>query len=111
MITKTYKFPIPEEMVTPLQKLDYEISTASFIVERLFDTHKGDADTSLFDSVPFKAYIKKIEEARYAYDQEKQKLTDYLIPLIKEKENDENVNFNWNLENFAIPEVRIDIIA
>ena len=104
---KTYVLPIGEEMVNYLQRLGYEIDTRMSVIDRLFVNHKDDTDDSLFKSVPWKTYMKQLEEVQVEYNEAKDQLTKELIPFVQEKEGKQDVHFDWKIEDFSTKEVKI----
>ena len=106
---KTFYINISKETCDYLQRLHYEINTSRNVVTALLDQHKDDPDASVLTGVPFQTYHKKLEEAEYSYQIAKDELTKELTPKVQEHEGNENVVFDWNLEDFQIPQVLITI--
>lgn len=106
MATKEYILEINKETCDYLQRLDFEINANQSVITRLLTQSKNDVDASVLDSVPYKTYHKQMEETMYMYEQAKQCLTEELKPRIYEKFGSA-VNFNWTLDDFTKPEVKV----
>lgn len=106
---KKYILPISEDLANYFQRLEYDIDTRLSVIDRLFTNHKDDKDASLFESVPFKTYSKQLEDVRAEYNLAKDDFTKSLIPIIKEKEGTEEVNFDWKINDFSVLEVEITV--
>ena len=106
---KKYTLPVSEETVNYFQRLEYDIDTRLSVIDRLFTNHKDDKDASLFDSVPFKTYSKQLDDVRAEYALAKDEFTKSLIPLIKEKERRDDVDFDWKINDFSTLLVEITI--
>lgn len=107
---KTYYLPINQEVCNYLQRLDYEIKTCSNVITKLLTQTKDDSDASVLDGIPFKTYHKKLEEAEYSYQTAKDELSSQLTPIVQEKENNKNISFNWIIEDFHNPQVKITVL-
>lgn len=99
---KTYEVEISQELANYLQRLGYEVDTRLSIIDRLFTNHKDDTDASVFESVPFKTYSKQLEDVQAEYNMAKDKMTEYLRPLVAETEGvpEEEVLFDWRIDDF-----------
>lgn len=106
---KSYYIEISQETVNYLQRLDYEISTRTQIIDRMMTNHKDDNDASVFESVPFQTYMKQLEEKNAEYTEAKNRLTKHLIPLVQEKEGKQDVIFDWNIEDFSELKAKITV--
>lgn len=106
---KTFYLSVPEETRDYLQRLDHEVAARAFIIDRMMTAHKDDTDASVFNSVPFKTYMKQFEEKSAEYDIAKKKFTKYLAPLVQKQEGVENVEFNWLVEDFRELRVKITV--
>lgn len=107
---KTYYLDIEKKTCDYLQRLEFEIRTSTNVITKLITQAKDDSDASVLDGIPFKTYHKNLEKSEYEYQLAKDELTDYLRPIVQEKEGDENVSFNWNLEDFRVPRVKIIVL-
>lgn len=112
-MTKSYYLEVPEELNRKLQRTGVEVDAVMSIIDRMFQNHKEDKDTSLFDSIPWKAYMKQYEELNLRYTEEKNELNKYFSPIIREKEgiadNDIDFSFYWNIEDFNEKRAKITI--
>lgn len=111
MDNKEFVIKITEEQANYLQRLGSEVDSKVFIIDRLFATHAADTDTQLFDSVPYKHYMKEFEKAHFAWEQAKVAFEkEVLIPIVKEKTGLENPSFNWSIDDYLALECRITLI-
>lgn len=112
-MSKSYYVDVPQEFCDKLQKTGYEVEAIMSIIDRMFQNHKEDKDASLFESVPWKHYMKQFEELNGRYSEEKNELNKYLSPIIREKEgisdDDTDFSFYWNIEDFYEKRARITI--
>ena len=53
--------------------------------------------------------MKELEEKQAEYELAKTQMSNYLIPLIAEKEGRNDVMFDWKIEDFSILEATIII--
>ena len=106
---KTYTLKINQELANYLQRLGYEVDTRLSIIDRLFTNHKDDTDASVFESVPFKTYSKQLEDVQAEYDMAKNQMTEYLKPIVAEKEgiSVDEVLFDWRIDDFNSLEAKI----
>lgn len=110
---KKYNIEIDEsqkEVLDYLQRLMLEVDSRLTIIDRLFETHKMDPDDSLFKSVPYKSYMKEFEEYNAQFNEAKNEFSKYLMPIIKEKEGKDEINFQWNVSDFVLRIVEITIL-
>lgn len=107
---KTFYLPISQEMCNYLQRLSTAIDARLEVINRLFTSHKDDTDDSVLTSIPFRTYQKEYEDLNAEYSLAKDKLSEELLPIVKEKIGNENVTFNWQIEDFNSAQVRIDIV-
>ena len=104
---KTYKISVSQEVNNYLQRLNYEIETHLMIINKIFEMHKNDVDVTLFDSEIWKKYQQELVEIKIELDTAKDNLSSELIKRVQEIEKKEDVNFDWSIDNYLIPEVRI----
>jgi len=104
---KTYKISVSQEVNNYLQRLNYEIETHLMIINKIFEMHKNDVDVTLFDSEIWKKYQQELVETKIELDTAKDNLSSELIKRVQEIEKREDVNFDWSIDNYLIPEVRI----
>lgn len=97
---KTFTIELTQELVDYVQRIGYEVDTRVYLIDRMFDMHKNDTDTSLFDSVPFKKYHKELEEKKTEYDMAVKKLGDELKPIVCQRLGQSDVNFNFEIPDF-----------
>lgn len=109
MYMNTYHLKISEETANYLQRLQFEVESRHAVIDRIITNHKEDTDASVLESVPFKRYHKQLEESEIAYALAKDEMTKKLIPMVQEKENNQDVTFDWRIEDFSACEVIITI--
>lgn len=101
-----------EEQGNYLQRLGIEVDSKAFLIERMFQNHMRDTDTVLFDSVPFKAYEQKYEEAHAAFELAKANFeNNYLKPRIIEQTGIENPSFTWAINDYLSGECEVTIVS
>lgn len=108
---KKYTIPANLEMVNYIQKAAYETNAKKAIIDFMFDSHKMDTDDSLFQSVPFKKYMKEYEESNTEFELIKDRYSKELQKIIDEKEGRENVIFNWRIEDYELDVITIEILG
>lgn len=106
---KNFKLKLTEEMVAEVQALGAEVDTRVHVINSMFETHKNAADDSVFTSVPFMSYQKSLQEYKTKYDAAVKALGDKIIPMVQEHLGVEDVNFDWNIEDFTNLEVEITL--
>ncbi len=111
MSNKEFIVSVSEEQINYLQRLGNEVDSKVFIIDRLFATHAQDEDTQLFDSIPYKHYMKEYEKAHFEWETAKaefEKTT--LLPIVQEKTGEEKPSFNWMIEDYLSHECKIILI-
>lgn len=100
---KTYTLPINQETADYLQRLGMEVDARMATINFMFEAHKGDRDTSMFESVPFKHYQHELEEKMFEYSAAKKEFEKGIRPLVAKEEGipEEEAVFDWNIEDFA----------
>ena len=102
---------ITNEMTNLLQRLGLDIDTRMSVINNIFEMHKDDKDTSLFESAPWKKYYGELENVKNEYELTKIKFgNEVLKPAIAEKIGYETNDFNWKIEDFSSNEVSIEVI-
>ena len=59
---------IPEDISNYLQRLGNDVESRVYLIDRMFANHAEDTDKSMFDSIPFKHYMSKYEDAFAAFE-------------------------------------------
>lgn len=98
--TKTFTIELTQELVDYVQRVGYEVDTRVYLIDRMFDMHKNDTDTSLFDSVPFKKYHEELTEKKTEYDMAVKALGEKLKPVVCERVGRPDVEFNFEIPDF-----------
>ena len=108
---KNFTIELKQEMVDYIQRIGYEVDTRVYLIDRMFDMHKNDTDTSLFDSLPFKKYHSELEAKKAEFDMAVRKLGDEVIePIVCEKLGKNIVKFNFEIPDFNNPLVHITVL-
>jgi hypothetical protein len=97
------------EVFNYLNRLHLDVESRMFVIDRMFDSHKNDTDTSLFDSVPWKAYMSELETTRAEYSMAKDEFSKMIYPIVQEKTKVEDVAFDWNIKDFMQRKVEITL--
>ena len=111
MENNKFTIPVSEEQVNYLQRLGYDVDSKIFIIDRLFANHANDDNTQLFDSIPYKHYIKEYEQAYTMWELAKSDFEQqYLKPIVQEKTGLANPIFNWNIADYSSLECEITLL-
>lgn len=111
MTEREFIIPIPEEQANYLQRLGNEIDSKVFIIDRLFSNHATDDDIQLFESVPYKHYMKLYEQDHMAWSLAKTEFEQkYLRPLVEQKTGIENPSFNWRIDDYSSLECKVTLV-
>lgn len=108
--TNTFYLPISQETCDYLQRLSIEREGKLEIINRLFSNHAKDTNDEVLTSIPFKSYEKEFRMVNAEFDLAKRELSNELTPVVQKTSGIENVKFNWEIEDFSVPKVRIDIV-
>ncbi len=95
-----FTIELTQELIDYVQRIGYEVDTRVYLIDRMFDMHKSDTDTSLFDSVPFKKYHKDLENKKTEYDLAVKELGERIKPIVCQKLGRNDVNFNFEIPDF-----------
>ena len=104
-----FNLKLTEEMVAEVRAIGAEVDVRVYVIEHMFEAHKNDVDSSIVTSIPFKAYQKELMEYKLKYDAAVKTLGDKIIPMVQEHLGVEDVNFDWNIEDFTNLEVAITV--
>lgn len=108
---KTITIGLTQEQVDYLQRLGSDVDAKVFLIDRMFANHAADKDTSMFDSVPFKHYMKEYEEAQFAWEQAKLELQKgYLDEKVKEATGLEKPRYNWAINDYLALECEVTLL-
>lgn len=107
---KTFTIDLTQELVDYVQRVGYEVDTRVYLIDRMFDMHKNDTDTSLFDSVPFQKYHQELTEKKAEYDLAVKKLGERLKPIVCEKVGRPDVEFNFDIPDFNDLKAHITVL-
>ena len=101
MDNKKFTVDITEEQANYLQRLGNEVDSKVFLIDRMFANHAQDTDTALFDSVPFKHYMKEYEKAQFEWEQAKLEFQkNFLNDKVKEATGLEDPKYNWQINDY-----------
>lgn len=105
---KNFTVKMSQEQANYLQRLGQEVDGKAFIIDRMFATHAMDEDTMIFESVPFKHFMKQFEEANAEFDFAKQEFQDtYLKGEVEKLTGIKDPVFNWQIDNYNALEVKV----
>lgn len=91
---KKLEINVNQETINYLQRLNYEVYTREEIIAKLLETHKDDADDSLFVSKPFLKYSEELSRVKAEYEMAKLEAEKLFIP----KELYGQHQYNWNID-------------
>ena len=111
MNNKKFTVDITEEQANYLQRLGNEVDSKVFLIDRMFANHAQDTDTALFDSVPFKHYMKEYEKAQFEWEQAKLEFQNtYLNDKVKEATGLEDPKYNWQINDYLSLKCEVTLI-
>ena len=83
---KNFIITISEDQANYLQRLGVEVDSKVFLLDKIFANHAQDKDTQLFDSIPYKHYMKEYEKAHFEWEIAKLEFENNFLGLISFKE-------------------------
>ena len=111
MNNKKFTVDITEEQANYLQRLGNEVDSKVFLIDRMFASHAQDTDTALFDSVPFKHYMKEYEKAQFEWEQAKLEFQkNFLNDKVKEATGLEDPKYNWQINDYLSLKCEVTLI-
>lgn len=109
-MSKTVIIKVNQEQANYLQRLGVEVDGKSFIIDRMFSNHAMDEDTALFESVPFKHFMKEFEQANAEWDLAKNEFQEsYVKPVIKAEYGENTKILSWQIEDYNSLECKVII--
>lgn len=108
-MSKEMILDVNEDTINYLQRLGYEVDSMRSIIDFMFDSHRNDKTNDLFESVPWKTYMRKYEQVNAAYNMAKLEYSKQLQKVVDTKLGRKNVEFNWEIENFQDKKVRVTL--
>lgn len=94
-----------------LQRLGAEVDSKVFLIDRMFANHANDTDVLLFESAPFKHYMKQYEEARLAWETAKEEFQhNYLDGEVAKQLGYEGAAYNWEINDFLSYECEVTVL-
>lgn len=90
---------ITGELSNYIERLYREYIGKKDIITTLFELHKYDKDSSIFESVPYKHYEKLFDEAKFAYDTAMTEINNTIVP---EECRNEMHRFEVDFENHIV---------
>lgn len=103
---KKVEINIAQETINYLQRLNFEVQTREEIIAKLLETHKDDADDSLFTSKPFLKYSEELSRVKAEYELVKLEVEKLYIP----SELYGKHQYNWNID-FSTNIMTIDVLC
>lgn len=111
MDNKKFTVNITEEQANYLQRLGNDVDSKVFLIDRIFANHAQDTDTALFDSVPFKHYMKEYEKAEFEWEQAKLEFqNNFLNDKVKEATGLEDPKYNWQIDDYLSLKCEVTLI-
>lgn len=108
---KKFVLDLTEEQVNYLQRIGTELDGKVFLLDRMFETHAMDTDTSMFQSVPFKHFMAEYENTYAEWELAKKHLEDsYIRPEVLKRTNGESVNFQWAINDYLAKQCEVTIL-
>ena len=105
---KRYILPIDDiQRLEALERLNYEVNSYSLVMERMLTSHVG--EPKFLQSPIFMEYQKEFQTKLMEYEKAKNDFTHYMMPIVKDYENNPNAIFSWNIEDFSTKTVEITI--
>lgn len=84
---------IPQNVVDEIQRSSLEVNARQGVIDRYFEKHMNDEDSSALDSKPFMHFMSLLAEAETEFELAKNEITKNYIP-----EYLQNHNIEWNLD-------------
>ena len=109
MEKRNFKLQLTEDMITEVQALGAEVDARVHLIDAMFENHKNDPDDSVFTSPAFVSYQKGLTEYKKKYENAVRALGDKIIPMVQEYLGEEDVTFDWNIDDFSKLEVDITL--
>ena len=107
---KNFIITISEDQANYLQRLGVEVDSKVFLLDRIFANHAQDEDTQLFDSIPYKHYMKEYEKAHFEWEIAKMEFeNNFLKPIVREKTQQENPTFSCMIDDYNSLECKITL--
>ena len=106
-----FKVKMTQEQANYLQKLGIEVDAKAFLIDRMLANHTQDTDTSMFESAPFKHFMKEFENAHMSFELAKEEFRrEWLDKAVKEKTGLENVQYNWMINDYSSLECEVTLL-
>lgn len=97
-----FNVEVEENVINYLERLGMEVDAQVYLIDRMFANHAYDTDTELFESIPFKHFMRRYEESKYAWEMAKSEFQKtYLDPIVAEKIGKQGVAYNWIIPDFS----------
>ena len=103
---KTIKVNIEQEMINYIQRLQFEVKTREEVIAKLIESHKNDADDSLFVSKPFLKYSEELSRINAEFEVAKIEVEKLYVPEILYGKH----QYNWAID-FQTNEMTIDVLC
>ena len=102
---------VTQEQINYLQRLGQEVDGKIFLIDRIFANHVNDTDTALFDSIPFKHFMKEYENAQAAWEFAKQEFqSGYLDAKVKEIVGKDDIKYTWSINDYSSLKCEVTLI-
>lgn len=105
---KRYILPIDDIVrLESLERLNYEVNSYSLVIDRMLSSHM--TEPKFIQSPIFIEYQKEFQAKIAEYEKAKHDFTYYLMPIVRDYEDNPNAVFSWNIEDFSTKTVEITI--
>lgn len=92
--------PISFELSNHINRLMFEENNLTFIICRLFESHKNDKNSDFLNSEQFKRYHKELELLHYEYSFLRDVLNIKVVDYLKNIGIDDVAFYSWSIPDF-----------
>lgn len=90
---------IDKKVAEYLERLTYEVESRKSIIDFMFQSHKNDKDASLFESIPWKTYMKEYQDFFVELDMAKAEASKIVMAKINEMFG-RSIDCTWKMIDF-----------
>lgn len=77
---RTVEIVVPTEVSEALERCQYELNARESVIDRLFEKHKDDTDSSIVESAPFKHFMSELASTKAEYEMLMDRVSKELVP-------------------------------
>lgn len=100
---RTVKIELPQEAVNEAQRTGLEMISRQGVIDRYFEKHMNDDDSSAIDSKPFQHFMSLLAEAEAEFELAKDAITEKFMPeYLKNHECEWNLDYNTRIMTIDI---------